>query len=76
MTIRLPQRNILDYVLRLFGKRRAIVMPREVIGESGPYSTIVARKESFFTALLRPRNRKLPDGFVYMEDFYESVKLP
>ncbi|WP_319408740.1 hypothetical protein [uncultured Desulfosarcina sp.] len=76
MTIRLPQRNILDGILRLFGKRRAIVMPREVIGESGHYSTIVARKESFFTALFRTRNRKLPDGLVYMEDFYESVKLP
>ena len=71
MTIRLPQRNILDDTLQLFGKKRAVIMPQGMIDKSGPYSTILARKESFFAALLRPKNRKLPDGLVYMEDFYE-----
>jgi hypothetical protein len=56
MTIRLPQENILDKVLRIFGKERKIIIPErtaEIYKEKGPYVQIMARKEGFLKALFR-----------------------
>ena len=41
MTIRLPPENILDKILKLFGKERKIVVPEgadEVYKDKGPYN--------------------------------------
>lgn len=56
MTIRIPPENILDRVLRLFGKERKIIFPEgagKTYRETGPYVQIKARKESFLKALFR-----------------------
>jgi hypothetical protein len=56
MTIKIPPENLLDKLLKLFGKERLIIMPREVgkIHEKkGPYVQIKAKREGFFKALFR-----------------------
>ena len=58
MTIRKPPENILDKILKLFGKEREVIMPDEagkVYRDIGPYVQIRGKRESFFKALLRRR---------------------
>jgi hypothetical protein len=69
-TIRLPKPSILDHILRAMGKKRAVYIPLSQ-GEKGQYAYMVARKESFLRALLRPRSRPLPEGCV---DVFEIVE--
>lgn len=60
MTIRAPEKNILDRILAIFGKERDIVVPEnidELHKKHGPYVQIVAKRESFLKALFRKRNR-------------------
>jgi len=71
MTIRLPQPSILDHLLRAMGKKRAVYLPRPQ-GERGQYAYMVARKESFLKALLRPKDEPLHDGCV---DVFEVEEL-
>ena len=68
MTIRLPKPDVFDDILRLLGKRRAVFIPPNVDNKFGPYSIVVAKKESFIKALISSNERKLPDGWVYLED--------
>jgi hypothetical protein len=68
MTIRLPKQSIGDRILEIFGKRRAIKIPRKGYEQYGPYVYMKASKESFWGALLRPKNRRPPEGFVYMDE--------
>ena len=54
MTIRIPNDNILDKILKLFGKEREIIVPEgaeKIYKEYGPYVQIKAKKENFFRAL-------------------------
>jgi hypothetical protein len=54
MTIRIPDDNILDKILKLFGKKREIIMPEgaeEIYRKYGPHVQIKAKKENFFKAL-------------------------
>lgn len=54
MTIKIPADNILDKILRLFGKKRKIIATKETAQAEkkyGPYSTTKAKKESFWKAL-------------------------
>lgn len=54
MTIRIPDDNILDKILKLFGKEREIIVPKgaeKIYKELGPHVQIKAKKESFFKAL-------------------------
>jgi hypothetical protein len=54
MTIRIPEDNILDKILKLFGKKREFIVPEEaekIYKELGPHVQIKAKKESFFKAL-------------------------
>jgi hypothetical protein len=54
MTIRIPDDNILDKILKLFGKEREIIVPggaEKIYKELGPHVQIKAKKESFFKAL-------------------------
>jgi len=60
MTIRAPEKNILDKILAIFGKERDIIVPEntnELYKKQGPYVQMVAKRESFLKALFRKRNR-------------------
>jgi len=54
MTIKIPPENLLDKILKLFGKKRQVIMPTEagkIYDEKGPYVQIKARREGFFKTL-------------------------
>ena len=56
MTIRTPPENILDKILKAFGKERKIIIPEgtdKITKEKGPYIQIKAKREGFFKALFR-----------------------
>lgn len=58
MTIKLPEKNILDKILTILGKERDIVAPEntdESYTKYGPYVYIKAKRESFWKALLKKR---------------------
>lgn len=59
MTIRIPPENLLDKILKLFGKKRRVIMPAKagkIYDDIGPYVQIKARREGFFKALFRRDN--------------------
>ncbi len=54
MTVRIPADNILDKILRLFDKKRKVIIHRgirQAEKRHGPYNTTIAKKESFWKAL-------------------------
>lgn len=53
MTIRVPEKNILDRFLALFGKSRQIKAPGsdEIYRDLGPYVQIKGKREGFWKAL-------------------------
>jgi hypothetical protein len=54
VTIKIPADNILDRILKYFGKKRGVILPPEankIYKKTGPYVQIKARKENFFKAL-------------------------
>ena len=56
MTIRVPADNILDKILKLFGKERDIIIPKgadKIYREYGPYVQIKAKKENDILSLSR-----------------------
>jgi hypothetical protein len=56
MTVRIPQKNILDKVLKLFEKKREVILPEEsgeIYISKGPYVQIQARREGSWKALLK-----------------------
>ena len=58
MTIKIPQENILDKILKLMGREREIIIPKEanqIYKDKGPYVQIAAKRESFFRALFRKK---------------------
>ena len=60
MTIRVPPENILDKILKLFGKERQVVVPEgvnKVYKDKGPYVQIKAEREGFFKALFRKEDQ-------------------
>jgi hypothetical protein len=65
MTIRIPDDNILDKILKLFGKEREIIVPEgaeKIYKELGPHVQIKAKKESFFKALFgKTKNADMED---------------
>jgi hypothetical protein len=69
MTIRIPEPSIGDKVLRLFGKKRALIIPKVPVERKEIDIYAVAVKENFWKALLRPRKSRLPDGSVDYETF-------
>ena len=64
MTIRIPQPNIFDRLLRLIGKKRGVIFPKEPFKKYSPYVSVNAYKESFLKALFRSQSEDLPEGFV------------
>jgi hypothetical protein len=65
MTIKLPETTIADTLLGFIGKRRAVRIPGEAYKNLGPYVYAQAEKESFWRALMRPKNQGPPEGWVY-----------
>jgi hypothetical protein len=64
MTVRIPPENILDKILRLFGKEREVIIPEEagiVYRDTGPYVQIKGKRENFFRALLRKTEKRESD---------------
>ena len=60
MSIRIPPENILDKILKLFGKERKVVVPEgadEVYKDKGPYVQIKAKREGFLKTLFRKKTR-------------------
>jgi len=68
MTIKFRQPNYFDKLLKIAGKRRSFKVPVEY----GNYSYSSIQPESFFRALFRPVNRKLPAGWFYPDDFIKK----
>jgi hypothetical protein len=70
MTIRIPEPDTGDRILRYFGKKRALIFPNGRLEAQGIDVYATAIKESFWAALLRPRNSQLPAGAAD----YETVR--
>jgi len=60
VTFKIQKENI-----ALLGKRRAICLPVEAYVKCGIYVYAKAEKESFWRALFRNKNNKLPNGRIY-----------
>ncbi len=69
MTIKIPDPSMGDRILRLFGKKRALVIPKVRVERKEIDIYAVAIKENFWKALLRPRKSQLPDGSVDYDTF-------
>ena len=61
MTIAMPKKDFIDRLLALTGKERAVRIPGAAYYKKyGPYAYIKAEKESFWSALTRPKHQKSP----------------
>jgi hypothetical protein len=47
MTIKIPEPNILDKILKSIGKKRAVKIPTKVYEKYGQYAYVVGQRESF-----------------------------
>ena len=63
MTIRIPNPNFTDKLLKFLGKKRAVYLPTN-LGKFGPYYQATGIRESFCKALIRPKSKNLPEGTV------------
>lgn len=60
MTIKKPPKNILDKILKVFGKERDVVVPEntdKLFKKYGPYITIGAKRESFWKVLFSKKRK-------------------
>ncbi len=61
MTVKVPQRNILDKILAIFGKERDIIGPEstgKLYKKYGPYVYIKGERESFWKVLFKKKTKK------------------
>jgi len=63
MTYFLPEKTLGDKLLKFFGKKRGVLLPRDV-GDLECYGIVRMRKESFWTALTRKSRDPFPEGVV------------
>ena len=71
MTIKIPEKNLGDRILGILGKNRAIYLPNNITTndvDAGHYVYAQAQKETFLKALLRPPNKPLADGLIYIDE--------
>ncbi len=75
MTIRLQTQPdvFADRVLRLFGKRRAYVLPVEDERRFGSFSYAITTKESFWSALIRSKDAPLPKGLISKQQMEDLI---
>jgi hypothetical protein len=74
MTLRIPKRSLGDIILRLFGKKRALIFPKGQMEGKQIDVYEVGVKENFWKALLRPLESELPYGAVDYENFIQGFK--
>jgi len=58
MTIRLPKKYLLDKILKIFGRGRKNIIPRDaekIYQDFGPYIQLKSKKESFLRAIFRKK---------------------
>ena len=65
MTMKLQSPDRWDRLLARLGKERAVRMPTGTYKKFGPYVYAACQKESFVRALLRPKGRPAPAGYMY-----------
>lgn len=68
MTIKIPERNMWDRLLNAFGKKRGVIIPTNPCQQFEGDIYTSARKENFWKAVFRPKDKKLPDGMVDISD--------
>ena len=76
MTIRMPNEDLPDKILKALGKKRGVKIPAGVFKKFDPQKVDVyeiAQKESFWKALLRSKDEELPEDFFNLFDF-EKLK--
>jgi hypothetical protein len=71
MTVRMPPLNFFDKFLYSIGKKRGVILPSEKLSLDIKHSNVILKKESFWSALFRQKNRDLPEN---MLDFYSFLK--
>ena len=65
MTIKIPGPSFSNKILKALGEKRAVFLPtKENYGKHGQYLYAIGIKENFWKALVRTKNRKLPEGTV------------
>lgn len=64
MTVRIPEPSLGDTILNLLGKKRGIIVPPDFTNPQNPYTTVMARKENFWRALLRSKHKDFPEGVI------------
>lgn len=72
MTIKIPEPNILDKILKLFGKKRGFVIPKDVYQKFGPYVYGIAKRESFWKALLRSKYKEDSADVINLDSIIDS----
>jgi len=60
MTIKVPEPNIFDKLLRQFGKSRGVIIPENAHCFHGKENHMDCKKESLFKSLCRSRDKALP----------------
>ncbi len=66
MTMLIRPPNWADHLLAVFGKRRAVFVGNSLqFPPPSPHGFQYAPQESFLKALLRPKDKPLPEGWVY-----------
>lgn len=73
MTIKIPDPNLADKILKFYGKKRGVIFPDQAYTKFGPHIYAVAKRESFWKALLRPRNQDLPAGMIDIFSFQDLI---
>ncbi|NMC97806.1 MAG: hypothetical protein GYA70_10070 [Deltaproteobacteria bacterium] len=72
MTIIFPEPTFGDKLLALVGKKRAIFIP-DIYRKFGIYAYGRAVKEPFLYALIRPKNKKLEEGWFYQDEIMPPI---
>jgi hypothetical protein len=72
MTIIFPAPSIGDKILALLGKKRAAFIP-DIYGRFGKYAYGRAIKEPFLSALFRPKNQGLEEGWFYPDEIMPQI---
>ncbi len=72
MTIRFPDRNISDKILKYLGKKRGLILPKDYSDQPGRHVYAKAIKENFWKALFRPKSVQFPENVIDYETFMEK----
>ena len=73
MTLTIPKETWADRILKRMGKTR-LVRCRMDYRRVGHYAFFGAKKESFFIALLAPKNRRNKEGWVPMDQLLREIE--